>query len=88
MSGFPPSENPFEAPQFNSDPRAAAENAGTDLTTVDWLIIVFCAGIACIVGVIRLIQGKPNAGKMIGFSLLSAFLWSFLRIVITALSQQ
>jgi hypothetical protein len=60
-------------------PSRAAAPPSSDLDTVDWLMIVFCAGIACIVGFIRLIQGKPNAGKMIGFSLLSMVIWAIVR---------
>ena len=34
-----------------------------DLTTVDWLICAFCSGIGCIIGIVRLIQGRPGEAK-------------------------
>lgn len=55
-----------------------ALNEGNDLTTGDWVLCIFCSGLACIIGVIRLIQGKPNAGKMVGISVLFSILWGIL----------
>ena len=45
-----------------------------DLTAADWVLIVLCPGIACILGLVRLCQGNPTGGKMIGFSFLISFL--------------
>lgn len=64
--------------------RPAADLEDAELTTVDWVLIVLCSGIACIIGIVRLIQGKPSAGKMIGFSLLFIALWTIIRIGLTA----
>jgi hypothetical protein len=36
------------------------------------------SGIACIIGIIRLIQGKPGAGKMVGVALMFCLLWSII----------
>jgi hypothetical protein len=58
-----------------------------DLTTVDWLLCVFCSGIACIIGIVRLIQGKPNAGKMIGVALLFSVIWTMLRFALASMSR-
>ena len=44
-----------------------------DLTAVDWVLIVLCPGIACIVGIVRMCQGNPTGGKMIGYSFLISF---------------
>lgn len=52
------------------------------LGTGDWLLAILCSGIGCIIGIIWLIQGKPKAGKMIGVSLLFAFLWNVIRFAI------
>ena len=41
---------------------------------LDSAFAVFCSGIACIVGVVWLIQGKPKGLKMIGLSCLFSFL--------------
>lgn len=64
---------------YYTPPRALPGSA--DLEALDWLLIIFCSGIACIIGLIRVIQGKPNGGKMLGFSILSMIIWSFIRIV-------
>jgi hypothetical protein len=77
-------DNPYSAP---SDPGYQRPAESSDLTAADWLLCIFCSGIGCIIGIVRLIQGKPNAGKMIGISLLFAFLWNVVRALIT-LSQQ
>ena len=55
---------------------------------LDWALAVFCSGIACIVGVVRLIQGKPKGLKMIGLSFLFSFLWSLVRMAVVALTRQ
>jgi hypothetical protein len=53
-----------------------------DLTTADWLVCILCSGIGCIFGIVRLIQGKPNGAKMLGMSILFAFIWVVLRVII------
>jgi hypothetical protein len=74
------SGNPYAPP--------SAPGESSDLSTVDWLLCIFCSGIACIVGIVRLIQGKPNAGKMIGFALLFGFLWGILNAILTVAQNQ
>jgi hypothetical protein len=80
--GYPDIRRPSEFAGEEVDIRLPAD---TDLTQVDWLVCIFCSGIGCIVGIIRLIQGRPNAGKMIGVSLLFSALWTFLRFVLLSL---
>ena len=58
-----------------------------DLTPVDWLIAILCSGIGCIIGIIRLIQGKKNGGKMLGISLLFVVIWNIVRFIIVAMNQ-
>ena len=70
-------DNPFR----KREPRAGSSG---EFTTVDWLLCIFCPGIGCFVGIIRMIQGQPNAGRMVGYSLLFAFLWNMLRFLILA----
>jgi hypothetical protein len=72
---------------YDDRPSRSSDKSG-DLTTVDWLLCIFCSGIGCIIGIIRLIQGDPTGGKMIGFSLLFSFLWGILRGVLTVATQQ
>lgn len=60
----------------------------TELTTGDWLLCIFCSGIGCLIGLVRLIQGKPNAGMMIGISLMFSFLWRILITIIEVAARQ
>ncbi len=53
-------------PAYSSSSSSGSDDEG--MTAVDWLLCFLCPGIACIVGVIRLIQGKPSGGMMIGMS--------------------
>jgi hypothetical protein len=62
--------------------RGRPSDDDSDLTTGEWVACIFCSGIACIVGIVWLIQGKPKAGKMIGISLLFAILWNVIRFVV------
>ncbi len=62
--------------------RAGAGAEDEDLSTVDYLLAILCSGIGCICGIVYLIQGKPKAGKMIGLSLLFAFIWNVVRFLI------
>lgn len=57
----------------------------SDLSTGDWVLCVLCSGIGCIVGIVRLIQGAPNGGKMVGVSLLFMFLWTVMRLFFLSL---
>jgi hypothetical protein len=58
-----------------------------EMTGGDWLLCIFCSGIACIIGIIRLIQGKPGAGKFFGIALFFTILWSILRALFEAMSR-
>jgi hypothetical protein len=54
----------------------------SSLTSVDWLLCIFCSGIACIIGIIRLIQGKPNGGKMVLISFCFSAIWGVLKFLV------
>ena len=45
-----------------------------DLTTGDWIFCILCSGIACIVGIVYAIQGKPKGMKMVGISLVAGMI--------------
>lgn len=74
------SQNPYESPYTEGSRSTSAMN--DDLTGVDWLVAIFCSGIGCIVGIIRLIRGQPSGGKMLGISIAFMFLWGILRFVL------
>jgi hypothetical protein len=57
-----------------------------DLTTGDWLLCIFCSGIACIIGIIRLIQGKPGAGKMVAVALMFSMMWSIINVLLRSMN--
>jgi hypothetical protein len=83
MSQLPSDENPYSSTPLSDVPGMPSANPDGKLTTVDWLLCIFCSGIGCIIGIVRLIQGKPSGGKMIGISLLFAFLWNILRVILS-----
>lgn len=88
MTQDPSSQNPYHASATGAPGEAKqAKVESADLTTVDWLLCIFCSGIACIIGIVRLIQGKPSAGKMILFAFVFSFLWGIVRVAITTALQ-
>ena len=56
-----------------------------DLSTVDWLLCIFCGTIGCIVGIVRLIQGRPSGAKMIGLSILFSVILGILRFMLESM---
>lgn len=75
--------NPYSPANLPVGTPPPAKN-DSDLSIVDWLLCIFCAGIGCIVGIIRLIQGKGSGLKMIGISIVAAIFWN---IVVFALNR-
>lgn len=67
--------NPYAIPQQPTGGPVGTPDDGK-LTTVDWLVCILCSGIGCIIGIIRLVQGKKNAGMMIGMSILFGVMWN------------
>jgi predicted RNA-binding Zn-ribbon protein involved in translation (DUF1610 family) len=53
-----------------------------DLTTADWIFCILCAGIACIVGIVYAIQGKPKGMKMVGISLVASIVWGVINAIL------
>ncbi len=80
--------NPYESTSggFSQSDQLKAADSG-DLTVVDWLLCIFCGTIGCIVGIVRLIQGKSSGGKMIGFSILFTILWTIVRVMLRSIAQ-
>lgn len=61
--------------------------AGEEMTGFDWFLVILCPGIGCIVGIVRLIQGKGSGGKMLGLSIAFAIGWNVLSALLQALTQ-
>ncbi len=53
-----------------------------DMTTGDWVAAVLCSGIACIFGIVWMIQGKKKGLKMFGVSLAFVIMWNIISAVI------
>jgi rubredoxin len=50
-----------------------------DLTSGEWIFGILCSGIACITGIVWLVQGKKKGGKLILVSLVSSFILNFIQ---------
>lgn len=66
--------NPYAA-SAHVNPVTKSRDDDARLTVVDWLICIFCGGFGCIVGIVRLALGMRSGVKMVGLSILFAFLW-------------
>jgi hypothetical protein len=71
--------------QSESKKRAKAEDS--DLSGVEWVFCILCAGIACIVGIVYAIQGKPKGMKMVGVAILAAIVWNVISVLIQLASE-
>lgn len=76
-----PYSNPTQLPPAQLNPTNDAMTVG------DWLLCILCSGIGCILGIIRLVQGKPNGGKMIAISLAFMVIWTIVRVGLTVALQ-
>lgn len=59
----------------------------SDLSPGEWVLCIICANIACILGIIYMIQGKPKGLKMVGVSLLGQVFWAVISLMIEAANQ-
>lgn len=86
----PSSDNPFRAPQEDYSVRSqrAAAAANSELEMTDWILAGLCSGIACILGVVWMIQGKPKGLKMVGVAFAFVIFWNLLRFAFVVLSKQ
>lgn len=77
----PPSAGGRAAPLAYARPpvKRVALPGDSDMGVGEWLLCIFCGGIACIVGIVYLVQGKPKGGKMIGFGILFNLLWGIVQ---------
>jgi hypothetical protein len=54
-----------------------------DLTGGDLAVAILCSGIGCILGLVWVSQGKPKGWKMVGVSLIAAFVIGIIRVLIS-----
>ena len=52
------------------------------LSAVEWVFCILCGGIACIVGIIYGIQGKPKGWKMVGVSIVAQIIWGIIQAIL------
>jgi hypothetical protein len=62
-------------------------SADGEMTTFDWVLALLCPGIGCIVAIVRLVQGKKSAGKMLGISLAMVLFWNVISQVLKQLTE-
>ena len=64
--------------------RKIRQRGSSELSAIDWLLVILCPGIGCIVGIVAVIRGDARGGKMIGLSFLFSFLWAIIRFMAAA----
>lgn len=84
--------NEFLDPAMRTSQRSRAGTstlnpANDDLTVIDWIIAVFCPCLACILGVVYLLQGKASGGKLIGVTFVIMILQGLIGGLISAVQQ-
>lgn len=57
----------------------------SELTVGDWVGCILCGGIACIIGIVYVIQGKPKGWKVVGISLAAQFFWGAVQAIFQAM---
>ena len=72
----------------NRASRRSYSAADEDLTGFDWFLCLFCSGIGCIVGIIRMIQGNPSGGKMFGISFCMVIFWNIVNVALQMAAQR
>ncbi|HBO45926.1 MAG TPA: hypothetical protein DD670_18795 [Planctomycetaceae bacterium] len=55
--------------------RSSSGDADDELGALDWVLAILCGNIACILGIVWMIQGKPKGIKMIGAALAATAGW-------------
>jgi hypothetical protein len=64
-------------PSYRNQPPPSA-----DLTPGDWVLCTLCAGIGCIVGLFRVMNGHPSGGKMMAISIVFIIIWNVIRLLL------
>lgn len=61
--------------------RRSSSSAGDDIGAVELIMIFCCPGIACIVGIVRMLSGNESGGKLVLYALLSAGFWFVVQLI-------
>lgn len=68
--------------------RSYAPDDDSDLSTVDWILCIFCGTIACILGIVYAVQGKPKGLKMILVTIVIGFILNIFGVILGMLARQ
>lgn len=68
--------------------RSSSSSDDADLTTADWIFCVICSGLACIFGLVYMIQGKPKGAKMFGVAFCMIIFWNVVRFAVEMAKRQ
>jgi len=55
------------------------------ISTAEMILAVLCSGIACIFGLVWMIQGKPKGLKMVGLSIAMGIFWGIVNVVLQSM---
>jgi len=58
-----------------------------NLSVGEWVLAILCSGIACIVGIVWMIQGKPKGKKLFFVSLAVQGFWIVVQMVIASMQR-
>ena len=86
MEQTTPAENPFQSPAEKSLQSPAVDSGSyadkprdrhdSELGTGHLILAALCGGIACIVGIIWMLQDKPKGIKMVGAAIMFIVFWN------------
>ena len=85
--GRPDDDRPADAPRRRDDadirlPQYRGDDPDSTLTGGDIALCILCSGIACILGIVYAVQGKPKGGKMILLAFVCSMVWGVIRVAI------
>jgi hypothetical protein len=67
--------------------KARASDPDSTMTALDWVLAIICSNIACILGIIWMVQGKPKGKIMILAAILANVGWAIIGAILGALQE-
>jgi hypothetical protein len=67
--------------------RKRSNDDDEEMTTSDYIACFLCSGIACLVGIVYLIQGKRKGLKIVGISLAMVVFWNIVFTILNVVLQ-
>ena len=64
-------------------PASAPANYDDEVTGLEWVLVVLCPGIACILGIVKLVQGKSSGWTLIIASFVMNAIWVGIKFAIS-----